>query len=136
MGNVNHYPNRLAIDHIVEQLAPKVLARMPRQVSIIGATPDQVPARHHHPAIQLMGASTPAEVERLFTNADLFICPIENDFGMKFKVAEAAAYGAPFAASEQTMLGFPDLRGLPEITLADPDHSASVICDLLSDGPN
>jgi glycosyltransferase involved in cell wall biosynthesis len=135
VGNVDHYPNRLAIDHIVEQLAPRVLARMPEaKFIIIGAAPDQVSARHHHPAIKLMGASTPAEVKRMFTSTDLFICPIENDFGMKFKVAEAAAFGAPFVASEQTMLGFPYLRGLPELTLADPDRSASMICDLLSDG--
>jgi glycosyltransferase involved in cell wall biosynthesis len=134
VGNVAHYPNRLAINHIVSKLAPRILARVPDvRFAIVGASPEQVPTERHHPAINLLGTSTPAEVEHLFTTAALFICPVENTFGMKFKVAEAAAYGAPFVASEQVMLGFPYLQGLPHLTLADPDRSADVIAGLLSE---
>lgn len=131
-GNVAHYPNRRAIDHILSQLAPRVLARVPdAEFAIIGASTDQIPPEHQHPAIHLMGVSTPAEVKCLFTSAALFLCPVENTFGMKFKVAEAAAYGTPFLASEQTMLGFPYLQSLPHLTLSDPDRSADKIVELL-----
>lgn len=132
VGNVCHYPNRLAVDHIVSHLAPRVLARVPQaKFAIIGALPAHVASQHHHPSIELMGTSTPAEVEHMFTNASLLLCPIANTFGMKFKIAEAAAYGTPFLASKQTMLGFPYLRGLPRLTLSNPDRSADAIVELL-----
>ncbi|MCX7370009.1 MAG: glycosyltransferase [Alphaproteobacteria bacterium] len=132
VGNVGHYPNRLAIKYIVSKLAPKVLARVPdAKFVIIGASPDQVPVEYHNPSIDLMGPSTPAEVERLFKTASLFLCPVENTFGMKFKVAEAASYGTPFLASEQTMLGFPYFGDFPCLHLDDPDRSADTIAGLL-----
>jgi hypothetical protein len=88
VGNVAHYPNRLAINHIVSELAP-VLARVPdAEFVIVGASQEQIREGHRRPEIRLMGMSNPAEVQQLFLNSALFICPIENTHGMKFKVAE------------------------------------------------
>jgi glycosyltransferase involved in cell wall biosynthesis len=133
VGNIGHYPNRLAIDYIVSELAPRVFVRDPDvKFAIIGASPDQVGSRHHHPNIELMGTSTPEAVELLFKSAALFVCPIKNTFGMKFKVAEAISYGTPFLASKETMLGFPYLEGLPELNLGNPEATASIIANLLA----
>jgi hypothetical protein len=136
VGKVDHYPNRLAIQHIVAELGPRVLSKVPdARFAIIGASAADVPVEYHHPSIDLMGPSTPTEVERLFTSATLFLCPIENTFGMKFKLAEAVAYGTPFLASKQTMIGFPYLQGLPEIDLKSPSSAAALIAEYMLDAP-
>jgi glycosyltransferase involved in cell wall biosynthesis len=135
-GSVGHHPNRLAIRYIVAKLAPKVLSHVPdAKFAIIGASPADVPVEYHHPSIDLMGPSTSTEVERLFTSASLFLCPVENTFGMKFKLAEAAAYGTPFLASKQTMLGFPYLKGLPDIDLENSSGAAVLIAEYLLQPP-
>jgi hypothetical protein len=54
------------------------------------------------------------------------ICPLENDFGVKFKAAEALAHGTPLLASRQTLLGLPYLDEEPALDLARPDEAARV----------
>jgi hypothetical protein len=59
------------------------------------------------------------------------ICPIENDYGVKFKTLEALSYGAPLLASRQTMLALPHIRGVPSFDLHDPTTAASLVAGLL-----
>jgi hypothetical protein len=37
------------------------------------------------------------------------VCPVSNDYGCKFKAAEALVCGTPLLASRQTLLGLPYL---------------------------
>lgn len=80
-----------------------------------------------------MGVSNLFEVAKLFRRAALFLCPIQNTFGIKSKVAEAISYGTPFLASRETMLGFPYLDGLPRMRLDHPDEWSAKIVELLAD---
>ncbi len=126
MGNIGHYPNAEAIEYIVTKLAPAVAEILPNvRFRIIGASADDVP--FHHPSVDFLGKSNAEEVEREFLNCQLFICPVNNTFGMKFKVAEALSYGTPFLASPETMLSVPYLKDLPSISLNDPTQAAKAI---------
>ena len=60
------------------------------------------------------------------------LCPVENDWGVKFKAVEALAHGTPLLASRQTLLGLPQLDDRPALDLACPDEAAAVVCTLLS----
>jgi hypothetical protein len=132
VGNFAHYPNRLAIEFIAKQLAPGIAARRDDvRISIIGVDAAGVPAEWRHPIVSYLGVSDAATVRKLFQTADLLLCPIKNDFGMKFKVAEASAYATPFLASPETAKCVPYLAGLPQIDLSDPEASVEIACGLI-----
>ncbi len=132
VGNFAHYPNRLAIEFIAKQLAPCLAARRDDvRIKIIGVGAGDVPAEWRHPIVSYLGVSDAATVRKLFQTADLLLCPIKNDFGMKFKVAEASAYATPFLASPETAKCVPYLAGLPQIDLSDPETSANIACGLI-----
>ena len=132
VGNISHYPNRLAIEFIARCLAPRIAARRADVViKIIGADITDVPADWRHPIISYLGVSDTSTVRSLFQTSDLFLCPIKNTFGMKFKLAEAASYAAPFLASRESALCLPYLSGLPLIDLADYESAADIVCRLV-----
>lgn len=132
VGGVNHYPNRLAIDYICTRLAPAVAVRSPSTFfTIIGAAEADVPPEWRHPAVRFLGRLGHQEVERHFTTCRLFICPVENNFGVKYKVLESLAYGTPFLASPETMLCVPHLKGQPTLPLDDPNRAAEEVVRLM-----
>ena len=132
VGGVVHYPNVEAIEYIITKLAPAVTALLPDvRFKIIGASLDDVPFRHL--SVDLLGKVDAAEVERQFLNCQLFICPIKNTQGLKFKMAEALSYGTPFLASPETMLCLPYLKGLPTMSFYDPEQAARSIAAVIRD---
>ena len=136
VGNISHYPNRLAIEFIARYLAPCIAIRRDDvRIKIIGVDAAGVPAEWRHPIVSYLGVSDAATVRNLFQTADLMLCPIKNDFGMKFKVAEAAAFATPFLASPETAKCVPHLAGLPQIGLMDPDAAADITCSLIGNRP-
>lgn len=128
VGGMAHYPNKLAIEYIATRVAPLVSRAAPEiEFKIIGASEEQVPEGWRHPAVKYLGRSNFEEVERLFKSCRLFVCPVRNTFGMKYKVAEAISFGTPFLASPETMLCVPYLAGQPTISLDDPNQAAAEI---------
>jgi len=126
VGNIGHYPNKEAIEYIITKLAPLVTEIAPDiRFKIIGASP--VDVAFDHPSVDLLGKSDATEVERLFLNCQLFICPVKNTFGLKFKIAEALSYGTPFLASPESMLCVPHLTDQPTISLEDPVLAAKTL---------
>lgn len=133
VGNIGHYPNRLAANWLTRELAPRLHGIAPDiRITIVGATPDQIPPEDRHPNLECLGIADAATVEALMRTADLMLCPVENDYGVKFKAVQALSYGIPLLASRQTMCGFPHLRNLPVIDLDRPEEAAAVIRHLLS----
>ncbi len=132
VGNIAYYPNREAIEHIITKLAPAVTALVPDvRFKIIGASSNAV--SFHHPAVDLLGKSDTFELEQQFLTCQLFICPVKNTFGLKFKIAEALSYGTPFLASPESMLGVPHLKDQPSIPLDNPVQAARNIATLILD---
>ena len=133
IGDVNHYPNWLAVEWIARQLAPALLAAGSQvQIAVVGAVASQGTCQWDQSNILFLGRSTDETVQRLFLTADMMLCPIENDYGVKFKSLEALAYGIPLFASRQTLLGLPYLPEEPAIDLKDAASAARTICALVS----
>ena len=134
VGHAAHYPNRLAIGWIAQRLAPAVAARRPDiRFLVVGATSEQVPEEWRGETIAYLGPSDKATVDRLFRSAGLSICPVQNTFGMKFKLAEAIACGSPALASEESRRSVPYCESLPGFPLDRPEEAAELVCRLAGD---
>lgn len=132
VGNLGHYPNRLAIEFIATRLAPMVAQRRQDiRIKIVGASLADVPESWRHPQIDYLGVADATTVETLFRSSDALICPIENNFGMKFKIAEAVAHGTPIVANPETLQCIPHIPGLPSFDLSDPRGAADIVCALV-----
>jgi glycosyltransferase involved in cell wall biosynthesis len=134
VGGMGHYPNRVAIEWLARELAPRLLAAGSNaKITIVGATEADIPEAHRHTNLEPLGPSDGETVSRLFLTSDLSICPVENDYGVKFKALEALAFGTPLLASRQTMVGLPHLQGFPSIDLREPAEAATLLASLLGD---
>jgi glycosyltransferase involved in cell wall biosynthesis len=130
VGNIAHYPNRMAIDWIAQKFAPHLLRLCPAaRISIVGARPDQLSS--NVPNVDCLGPADAEAVRGLFLSGNIMLCPVENDYGVKFKAVEALSYGTPLLASRQTHLGLPQLEGHGAINLEDPVAAARMAADLL-----
>ncbi len=136
LGNIHHYPNRRGIEWIATKLVPELqkLRRDNFKLTIVGASESDVPPTWIHPEIHYAGISTREHVVELFSDADLFLCPIENTYGVKFKSAEAVSYGIPLLASKETLLGLPYLKPLFDLPLDSPINAAKIIDQVLENG--
>ena len=131
VGNIAHYPNRLAIEYIATKLAPEVSKRRHDiRFKVVGASRADVATAWHHPQIDYLGIGTAETVDRLFRTAGLFICPVANEFGMKFKVAEAIAYGIPSCVTPQVHKCIAYAPSVPAIGLEQVDFAAQTLCEL------
>ncbi|MGJ7511780.1 glycosyltransferase [Variovorax sp. GT1P44] len=131
VGAYGHYPNRLAIEWLTREFAPALRAiGSDGLVTIIGASAAEVPDAPSN--VQLLGLADRDEVERQFCTCALMLCPVENDYGVKFKALEALSYGAPLLASRETMLGLPHLSENPSFDLRNPAGAASQVAELLA----
>jgi hypothetical protein len=134
IGNVEHYPNRLAINYLLENIIPRIITIRPDyRFIILGARAGEIMPKYHYPNVHFVGAGSPESASKLFLFANLMLAPIENTFGQKFKIAEAASYGTPFLASAQTMLGYPYLSDLPYAPLESPEESVKLIVEFMDD---
>lgn len=134
VGGIHHYPNRLAIEWIATKLAPELWALDSGiALPVVGVSEAEVSSDWRRPNVHYLGSADRPTVERLFLTADCMLCPVENDFGCKFKAAEALAFGAPLLASDQTLLGLPYLPRAPSLPLADPATAGRTVCGYLND---
>jgi FkbM family methyltransferase len=132
VGNVNHYPNRMAMEWICTQLAVEVEALDPEiRFRLIGATKEAVPESWRRPCVEFLGLADDKEVTRRFIESALFIAPIANNFGSKMKLLECLSHGTPFIATVPAMSGLPFLEGLDTIDLKRPRDAARLIGRML-----
>jgi hypothetical protein len=133
VGEINHWPNRLAINWMAKRLAPALLAAgSDIRLTVVGADASELDGEPP-PNMDFEGRADPRALSRHFQTTDIMLCPVENDYGVKFKTVEALSYGTPLLASKQTLLGLPHLPDLPAIDLDDPAAAASMLQALLDD---
>jgi len=132
IGSFDHYPNRLAVNYLLEKIVPRIATIRPDyKFVILGTSDEQIVPEYRYPNVQFFGPGTPETAKSLFLSANLMLVPIENSFGQKMKIAEAVSYGTPFLASAQSMLGFPYLSELPYAPLESPEESVKLIVELM-----
>jgi hypothetical protein len=133
VGNIQHYPNFLAMKWLAEQFAPALALRDRNcRISIVGATKDQVPQSWLLENIDYKGFCDQESLDHLFRTS-LFVAPIENDFGAKLKVAQCVAYGTPLLATEGALSGIPFREHVPQFSLADPTTAVNLAVELVID---
>lgn len=133
VGDRNHWPNMLAIDWLVDRLAPALLAiGTDLRIAILGADAAEL-GRATPSNIDLLGRGNASAAAQLFRTADMMLCPIENDYGVKFKALDALAHRTPLLASRQTLLGLPHLPQAPAIDLDQPEEAAALLNRLTND---
>ena len=134
IGSYAHYPNKLAIDYMIEHVVPQVNELMVNvKFMFLGVAPSQIDKSLHKANVTFLGTGNKSDAERLFTEGSLLFCPVKNMFGQKMKIAEALSYRTPFLASQETMYGYPYLRNLPYAPLEDSSQSAKMIVEYLGD---
>jgi FkbM family methyltransferase len=134
VGNVNHYPNKEAVEWIVSRLAPALLnLNSSATIDIIGSTHEQISSDASPANVRYHGVASYWEAVQKFTDCGLFIAPIKNNFGSKIKLLDCLSYGTPFAASKAALSGLPFLNGVPLLDLEDPVGSAQTLDALLND---
>jgi glycosyltransferase involved in cell wall biosynthesis len=132
VGNIAHYPNREAIHFIATKLAPLLAITSPSiKIRVVGASPENVPAEWQHPQIEYLGFSDLQTVEELFKTCDAMISPIKNTFGLKFKMAEAVAYGTPMISSEEALQCLPFIKGALTFAFGDAQHAAAIVSHVI-----
>lgn len=130
VGNEAHYPNRLAVEWLLTRLSPALASLDPTiGLDIVGSAPDRVSRCAN---VRLLGTSNAAVVATLFRSSAALVCPLENDFGSKFKVVEAVASATPIIATREALSGAPFLD-VQTIHIHNPNAAASYIAQLLSD---
>jgi glycosyltransferase involved in cell wall biosynthesis len=132
VGNHLHFPNRDAIEWLATRLAPELQVLDPSiGIKIVGADLSDVPEAWRAKNIDYLGTSDARTLQALFRSEAALIAPISNDFGAKYKVAEAIAYGTPLLAPESAMSGVPFLPWLPRIELDKPAAAANAAKSLI-----
>jgi len=107
-GSFWFQPNRDALNRLIAlvKLLPPGFEVTVAGQALDTCWPDSPPPQFHcvqNPSTQ--------EMEGLFREADIFVCPVVIGSGMKTKIAEALAYGLPVVASEESAIGYEAMRG-------------------------
>ena len=133
VGNIGHYPNKLAVEWLATRFAP-ALARIDPEANIVivGAEKTGVPEAWRSPNVRYLGVSDRATVEGMLRSIDFFIAPITNNFGAKLKIYEAMGYGTPLLATESALSGVACLPWLQRIDLNEPASAAQIAADGLA----
>jgi hypothetical protein len=134
IGNRGHYPNGLAMEWLASRLSPELQKLDPLiRIRIVGCSPEHAPEHWKQPNIDFLGYGDESLAHQQFRSEDLFIAPIQNNFGAKFKVAEAISYGQPLLATEMAMSGVSYLPWTQPIQLDQPEAAARRIVALVDD---
>jgi GT2 family glycosyltransferase/glycosyltransferase involved in cell wall biosynthesis len=133
LGSFRHTPNQVALDWFSRHVLPLVVARLP-SARLVAAGSDP-PPRHafYDPsgAIDLLGFVD--DIQPLFSECAVFICPIRSGSGVRVKLLEAFASGIPVVS---TRLGAEGLARNDEEFCAladDPATFAERVVELLTD---
>jgi polysaccharide biosynthesis protein PslH len=133
-GTLDYRPNRDAARWLVEEIAPRLHARVPAaRVFVVGRgpAPDLVARGQHDPRIAVTGA-----VERLepyWARATVYALPMRGGGGVRFKALEAMAAGVPIVATRMGMEGIDAEPGVHYLAADAPDAFAEALAALLSD---
>jgi glycosyltransferase involved in cell wall biosynthesis len=133
IGSLDYRPNQDAVTWILDELWPRVIARMPgARLAIAGShPPDWLRGRAAECGIELRGdvADVAAFVRRL----SVVLAPLRAGGGMRIKVLEAMALGKPVVATPIGAGGI-DVRSEHDILLADdPDSFANAVIRVLGE---
>ncbi len=133
LGSFRHTPNQVAIDWFTREVLPLITARIPEaKLLLAGSEP---PPRHAFPedgrAIELLGFVE--DIQPLFDDCALFVCPIRSGSGVRVKLLEAFASGIPVVSTRLGAEGLAREDGAFCALADDPAGFAEKVIGLLED---
>ena len=98
VGNYEYPPNQDAVRVLVEQVLPQVRATLPQaRLQLVGVNPPDWMRALANDHIEVTGPVP--DVMPFLAQATVFVCPLRIGAGLKNKVLEALAMGAPVVAT-------------------------------------
>jgi glycosyltransferase involved in cell wall biosynthesis len=99
LGSFRHTPNKVALDWFTRDVLPLIVAKVPQtRMLVAGSDP---PPRHAFAdpanAVELLGFVE--DIQPLFAQCSLFVCPIRSGSGIRVKLLEAFASGIPVVST-------------------------------------
>ncbi len=132
-GNMSWPPNEDAAEHFARDIMPAIRRRIPdASFWIVGADPSaRVQNLASIPGIHVTG--TVADIRPWFWSAAVYASPLRFGLGVKNKILEAMASGAPIVATSRSLSGTPLIDGRHAIIADDDAKFADAVVRLLSD---
>jgi glycosyltransferase involved in cell wall biosynthesis len=133
VGNLTYQPNVEAAGWLVEEILPRVRARLDRPVTVVLAGPHhaELGPRLSREGVELTGFVP--HLESLYAHADAVVVPLTLGGGTRIKLLEAFAYGVPVVASSAAAAGL-EVSNRRHLLLADdPDQAAAAVEEIVTD---
>jgi polysaccharide biosynthesis protein PslH len=132
-GAMGYPPNVAAAEFLAEEVMPEVRARRPdARLSLVGRAPSRrVLALDRHPGVDVVGEVP--DIVPWLRRADVYACPMLSGTGIKNKLLEALACGAPVVATPLACQGMDVLDGEHVLMAEGADVFAQAIVRVLDD---
>ncbi|MGE0553651.1 MAG: glycosyltransferase family 4 protein [Gemmatimonadales bacterium] len=133
VGAMYWYPNREAVEYLVDEIWPLVSAGEPsRTLTIVGRNPPPAVAAIEDPRVRVTGFVP--DVRPYLEAAEIYVCPIRSGGGTRLKILDALAMERPVVATRVAVEGLAIVEGEHFIQAESPSEFAAAI-DLLASDP-
>lgn len=131
-ANFQYRPNVDAVNHLVEDVWPLVLARCPSaRLAIVGNTPDREAQRLRRPSVDVLGRVP--DVRPHLGEAQVLAVPVRMGGGTRLKVVEALSMGKPMVTTSLGCEGLAVADGEHALIADDAQTFAASILELFED---
>lgn len=131
-GAMDYEPNVDAVQFLVRDILPIVQQRHPNaRVVLAGRNPNAAVRELNAPNVSVTGALD--SVVPVIQQAAVYVCPMRVGSGIKNKLLEAMACGAPIVATPLATAGIEIERGVHALVEHQASRIASAISDVLDD---
>jgi polysaccharide biosynthesis protein PslH len=132
-GNMSWPPNEDAAEHFARDLLPAIRNKVPAaSFWIVGAQPSaRVRNLSSLPAVHVTG--TVDDIRPWISSAAVYASPLRFGLGVKNKILEAMACGAPIVATSRSLSGTPLIDGRHALIADDDEEFGDSVARLLAD---
>jgi glycosyltransferase involved in cell wall biosynthesis len=132
-GNMSWPPNEDAAEHFARDIMPAIRSRIPdASFWVVGADPSvRVQSLASIPGVHVTG--TVADIRPWFWSAAVYASPLRFGLGVKNKILEAMALGAPIVATSKSLTGTPLIDGRHAMIAHDDASFTESIVRVLSE---
>jgi polysaccharide biosynthesis protein PslH len=132
-GNMSWAPNEDAAEHFARDIMPTIRSRIPdASFWIVGADPS-VRVRNLSSITGIHVTGTVADIRSWIGSAAVYASPLRFGLGVKNKILEAMACGAPIVATSRSLSGTPLIDGRHAMIADDDAKFSESVVRLLSD---
>ena len=132
VGGLDWYPNNSAITQFLSEVWPQLRDSVPNlELDIIGKNPSNqiIGLVESFPEVHLHGYVD--DLEKFYTQAMVFICPISDGGGTKLKVLDAMNHGVPVLGTELAFEGIDVVNGINALIVKEKSDYGKLLSSLI-----